>query len=142
MDLKIGPKNPKMDFVKPLEFLLTSVYIYSLLTTLRALQKTTTIRMLFEATLRPFSGFEKTVDEICFDAHFRKILCDFWWFWTILTEMDIFGPFWGPKQPPVQKSRYICLYPLWTSKPKPKPLLFWLNFVTIWTLEVPRGGCG
>ena len=36
--------------------------------------------MLFEATLRPFSGLKETVDlYLCFDAHFSKFR-DFWWF--------------------------------------------------------------
>ena len=68
--------------------------------------------MLFGDHLRPFSSFKETVDlYLCFDAHFRKFR-DFWWFLVIFNrKMNILDPFFEDLwQPPLQKSRYICLY--------------------------------
>ena len=97
-------------------------------------QKTTTIRCF----LRPLTTFlvvfrKPWIYTLCFDAHFSKFR-DFWWFWTILIEKWTFGPLLRDlKQPPVQKSRYICLLPMGPSQNLLKPLKTpILTILTLW----------
>ena len=55
---------------------------------------------------------------------FRPFLIEKWTFWTTFEDLE---------QPPVQKSRYICLQPQGPSQDLLKTLLFWPNFASFWT---------
>ena len=90
--------------------------------------------MLFEDHLRPFSGFEETVDLYpLFWCTFSQISRFLMILVILIGKMNILDHFWGPLTASCPKvTVYLPLSPSTLSGPA-QNLLFWPNFASFWT---------